>query len=284
MKIITKLILSFLIVGLLIISLGYILLTTRLTDYITANIISSRAVDPYPKQPLDFSKPFSLSLVFLILISIIIIISVSVLTSRAIVMPLKKLKDNIKERDFDSPKKSLNYSNDEIGDLAKEINNKIEKDEKKFKDFLDNANDLIQSIDINGKFIYVNKKWLDTLGYSEDELKNLTLKDILRKDQIPHCMELFKKVVNGETLENIETVFVSKNKKEIFVQGNINPKMLNGKFIATRAIFRNITDKKRTEFELEKRTKELERINKLAIDREIKMSELKKEIKELAKK
>ena len=37
----------------------------------------------------------------------------------------------------------------------------------------ENVKDLIQSVNAEGKFIYVNRSWLQTLGYSKDEVKDL---------------------------------------------------------------------------------------------------------------
>ena len=116
--------------------------------------------------------------------------------------------------------------------------------ELKYRDFFENANDLIQSVDMDGKFIYVNQKWLEVMGYTQDEVKELDLKDILHKDQIPHCMELFKKVTDGNSLDHIETIFISKNGREIPVEGNVNAQFEDGQFIATRAIFRDISGRK----------------------------------------
>jgi len=128
----------------------------------------------------------------------------------------------------------------------------LRKSEEKFRDFFENANDLIQSVDINGNFVYVNKKWLKTLGYSKNELKKLKLTDVLRKDQISHYLKIFKKVCKGKAFENVETVFVSKKGEEIYVKGNINSWFQEGEFIATRGIFRDITDSKQTEELLQK--------------------------------
>ena len=33
-----------------------------------------------------------------------------------------------------------------------------------YRDLCENANDLIQSVDPEGRFLYVNKAWLHTLG------------------------------------------------------------------------------------------------------------------------
>jgi len=131
--------------------------------------------------------------------------------------------------------------------------------EERFRDLFENANDLIQSVDIDGRFIYVNKKWLRTLGYTEDEAKNLTITEILRKDQIPHCMEIIKEIYSGKSFDKVETVFVSKDGREIYVEGNANARFKDGKFIATRSIFRDVTEKKKAEEEL-KESEERHRI------------------------
>ncbi|MBI4685255.1 MAG: PAS domain S-box protein [Nitrospirae bacterium] len=137
-------------------------------------------------------------------------------------------------------------------EIARDITEKkkmeaaLRESEGKYRDILENANDLIQTIDENARFIYVNKKWKDILGYSDEEIKNLTLMDILDKDTIPHCVELFEQVKKGKPLENLETIFVAKNRRKIHVEGNISPKIIDGKFISTRGIFRDITARKQS--------------------------------------
>ena len=160
----------------------------------------------------------------------------------------------------------------------------LQESEEKFRDLFENASDLIQSVDAEGRFVYVNKEWLRTMDYTQEELEKLKLTDILRKDQIPHCMEIFKRVCKGESLDDVEAVFIAKNGREVYVEGNVNAHIRDGKFIATRAIFRNITGRKKTEEELKKRTEELEKFNKLAVGRELKMIELKKELNKLYEK
>jgi len=123
----------------------------------------------------------------------------------------------------------------------------LKESEERYRDLFENASDLIQSVDGDGRFVYVNKRWLDTLGYAEEELKDLRLIDILREDQIPHCMEVFEQVCRGEPIDNVEAVFVRKDGREIVVEGSVNAKFKDGKFIATRGIFRDITDRKKVE-------------------------------------
>ena len=104
--------------------------------------------------------------------------------------------------------------------------------EKKYRDFVENAYDLIQSVDVNYKFLYVNRKWREVLDYNENEVKKLTLWDILRKDQIPRCTDFFKKVSEGKMLNQLETIFVAKNGEEKYVEGNVHGQFKDGKLVS----------------------------------------------------
>jgi len=136
----------------------------------------------------------------------------------------------------------------------------LRRSEDQLYDLLENANDLIQSVDADGKFVYVNRKWLDTLGYSREEIRDLALVDILRKDQIPHCMELFKSVCAGEALDAVDTVFVAKDGREIVVQGSANAQIRDGVLVATRGIFRDVTAREQSEMRLNQAFEKLEKV------------------------
>ncbi|HHH79758.1 MAG TPA: MEKHLA domain-containing protein, partial [Thermoplasmatales archaeon] len=144
---------------------------------------------------------------------------------------------------------TLNIMGDELLFVSRDIT-KRKRVEEHFRDLFDNANDLIQSVDQNGRFVYVNKSWLKTLGYTMEELESLTLFDVIREDYIQHCRELIKKVSEGESFQGVETVFVAKDGREVFVEGNINGRFEDGRFVATRAIFRDVTDRKKAEEQL----------------------------------
>ena len=120
-------------------------------------------------------------------------------------------------------------------------------DEPDLKDLFENANDLIQCVNPDGGFIYVNKKWREVLGYSEDDVSTLNLMEVIRPDQHAHCMELFGRVCGGESFNDIETVFVARDGREVVVEGNVNGRFRDGRFLSTRGIFRDITDRKEME-------------------------------------
>lgn len=123
----------------------------------------------------------------------------------------------------------------------------LKESQEKYRDLLENANDLIQSLDIEGKFLFVNKKWLDKLGYTRDDIEDLRFNDIISPEFLNHCMGILERVMNGEIIENEEIIFLTKNGEKIFVEGNINGIFKEGNFIASRGIFRDITERKMIE-------------------------------------
>ena len=119
---------------------------------------------------------------------------------------------------------------------------KLIKSEQLYRDLFENANDLIQSVGADGKFLYVNRAWRETLGYTEEEVAGLTMLDIIHPDFRGHCMDLFSRVTAGEKLDHIEAVFVTKSGGSVVVEGNVNCSIVDGAPVATRGIFRDITE------------------------------------------
>ena len=111
----------------------------------------------------------------------------------------------------------------------------------------ESASDMIQGVDAEGKFVYVNPAWLNILGYSWDEVCHLKFTDVIAPWQLPHCEKLFGDILWGTSFENVETTFITKDGREIMVEGNVVPRIENGSFLHTIGIFRDITERKEVE-------------------------------------
>lgn len=107
--------------------------------------------------------------------------------------------------------------------------------------FLENKDRLVQSVDSTGRFIFVNKKWVEELGYSKEEAMKLNFKQILAEKDIKHCNEIFLGLMKGNSYENVQVTFKSKKGDEIYLEANLSPVKENGKVISTIGILRDIT-------------------------------------------
>ena len=118
--------------------------------------------------------------------------------------------------------------------------------EQRYHD-LQNATDLIQSVAPDGHFLFVNKKWQDTLGYQDQELANLTLFDIIHEESLEHCRDLFPRVMAGENVGIIEVAFKTRDGKKVYMEGLSSCRITNGNAQYTRGIFKDVTDRKQME-------------------------------------
>jgi PAS domain S-box-containing protein len=134
--------------------------------------------------------------------------------------------------------------------VRKEAEEKLRESEERYRDLFENASDLIQSCGRDYHLIYVNKAWRDALGYKAEEITGLLVWDIIHHDYLDKCKDTFRKVMSGESVHNVETIFIAKDGKLIQVEGNVNSVFKDGKVVATRAIFRDITVRKETEEKL----------------------------------
>jgi len=132
-------------------------------------------------------------------------------------------------------------------DRRREVEKTLRKSEERYRNLFDNAHDLIQSVSSDGRFLYVNNAWRQVLGYSEEEIRNLNLLDIIHPDSKNHCMELFKKVMSGEAVSNVQAVFVTKDGTPISLDCNAHPSFEGGNLVATQGIFRDVTQRKQAE-------------------------------------
>ena len=128
----------------------------------------------------------------------------------------------------------------------------MENRDTSFRDFCENANDLIQSISPDGNFLYVNRAWREMLGYTEAEVEALSVFDIIHPDSRSHCEEQMAALLAGQTRAYIDADFVTKEGERIPVQGSVSCRFEDGEPTATRGIFRDMRDQKRAEADVDR--------------------------------
>lgn len=123
----------------------------------------------------------------------------------------------------------------------------LRESESRFHDLFENAHDLILSVGPDGTIIYANRALRETLGYSETEMTDLTLQDIVNPSSFSHYMDIFHQALPGEASEQVETLFQTRDGRTIISTGNSTCHFVEGKPVATRSILRDITGLKRAE-------------------------------------
>ncbi len=143
-----------------------------------------------------------------------------------------------------------------------------------FKEFLYFVPVGICFVDEDGLIFEVNKKTEQMLGYKKHELIDNNFDTIVHKEDLNKFLkqEIFEEEV--DLIGKEEEVTVSAYSKRVEKEGNF----------LIFVVFCDVTESKEKEMEVEEKVKELERFNRLATGRELKMVELKRENRKIIEK
>lgn len=119
----------------------------------------------------------------------------------------------------------------------KENNSKLN-----YKELLDQASDSIFVSDLNGKLVEFNRKSLELLGYSVEEMYRLNISDILSLRSMDKLQEVYQELMSGKTIFR-QAELVTKYGKTIYIESTA--KLLNNKYV--QSIVRDITERRKME-------------------------------------
>ena len=158
------------------------------------------------------------------------------------------------------------FTNEQLCDIigrASEFRKKRLKEQKQYKQLREqyhtifhNTTDVIQCTDTSGNIIYVNPAWHRVLGYSVEELNNITLFDIILHSGKEKIQNIINKVHSGEMVDAFETVMLSKAGSLVYLEGSATAQGHDEGVFAVIFIFRDVTERKRAEQEIKTRLKQ----------------------------
>ncbi|EKF85878.1 PocR ligand-binding domain-containing protein [Methanobacterium formicicum] len=147
--------------------------------------------------------------------------------------------DNSVELDLKEDNSNLNKDN-HLNDSS--LNDEL------LKTFYDKIPLPYQSLNETGNFIEVNQAWLDTMGYSSEEVIGKWFGEFLAPDYVEMFKKEFPIFLSTGKFHSIELEMVKKDNSiiNVFYEGKIEY-YADGKFKKTQCIFKDITLSKKTE-------------------------------------
>ncbi|MDB9313959.1 PAS domain S-box protein [Spirulina sp. CS-785/01] len=125
------------------------------------------------------------------------------------------------------------------------------------ENLFDLSSDLIQMVSLeDGQFLYVNQTWQNTLGYSTEELANLTLFEIIAPHSQKFVHPLWEALQQGETqdITQFTLTVVTKMGETFFLEGSLQLSPHSTPSPAVQMIFRNVTAQRQAEETLQQQT------------------------------
>ena len=151
-------------------------------------------------------------------------------------------------------------SRDEIGSLAlsfsqmaetvQETIKKLKESEEQYVHLFETTSDLIQTMDADGKILFVNRAWREKLGYTKENLTNLKLEDIIQRDLFSKCDTTFQNALEGQRTDNLEIKLVKQDGEIIDVEGNVFCNLKEGMPSVVACFLRDVTEQKKAEDQL----------------------------------
>ena len=143
----------------------------------------------------------------------------------------------------------------------------LRESEEKYRSIFNTAAGLITSVDRNGIILDCNARIKDLLGYEKDEVVGQSIAKIFHPDYLQQARACLNEILVDGFAHHKEFKMARKNNEIIDVEINAaGVKDKEAKYVGGICIVQDITERKRAEEALQKRTEELTIMNEMAIE------------------
>ena len=134
-------------------------------------------------------------------------------------------------------------------------------DEESYRDLFDNAHDCIQLVSLDGKILFVNQSWLNTMGYELYEIEGQLIFDFIHEDDRTAYITYRTEILKGFTPDRGLVVrYLNKNSEILYLEGFLSLRHIEGRAVCLRGIFRDITARLENEGRLREREQNWEQL------------------------
>ncbi|MDP2052454.1 MAG: PAS domain S-box protein [Acidobacteriota bacterium] len=126
----------------------------------------------------------------------------------------------------------------------------VERTERRYRDLVDNASDMIYRTDPYGRFTFVNPVATRILGYAESELLAMKYFELMRPGWVPRAMAFYEKSARAREASYLEFPVRRKDGSEIWVGQHVRAILASGQIEGYQGMARDITDRVNAQAEL----------------------------------
>ncbi|WP_462273204.1 PAS domain-containing protein, partial [Methanohalophilus sp.] len=141
----------------------------------------------------------------------------------------------------------------------------LRKSEKRYKDLVENINEIIYVLDKNATITYISPNVESISGYKPEEVIGKNFVEFVHPDDIEERMEQFRKVFSGID-EPTEYRFLTKTGDTVWVRTNAKPIIKNGNIVGIQGLLIDITDVKKAQEQVVESEKRFQKMLNLIPD------------------
>ncbi len=141
----------------------------------------------------------------------------------------------------------------------------LRESERKFRSFVENANDIVYSLDPEGRFSFVSPNWIDFLGHPVEEVQGRSFEAFVHPEDIHRCRDFLNKTISTkEKQSGVEYRVRHLDGSWRWQVSNGSPlRATDGTVIGISGIARDVTERKEAEGDREKLQRQLEQSQKM---------------------
>ena len=128
----------------------------------------------------------------------------------------------------------------------KRVEKALRESEERFRSLVENASEIIFSLDAEGRTTYLSPSVERSIGYKPDELVGRYFRDLVLPDDLAHISESFLRTLGGER-ERAEFRVRAKNGEVRVIQTSSSVIVQNGEVIGLTGVAADITERKRAD-------------------------------------
>jgi PAS domain S-box-containing protein len=126
---------------------------------------------------------------------------------------------------------------------------KLRESEAKFRDLVENIDEIIYTLDENGQVTYISPSIESKSGYSSQEIIGRSMGEFFHHEDIPLLMEQFPKILSGQSGSN-EYRLVAKSGESYWIRASSRPLYEADRIVGLRGVLMDISESKRLQAQL----------------------------------
>ena len=135
--------------------------------------------------------------------------------------------------------------------------------EQRFNDLFENTNDILFTLDLEGRVTSVNKAAENIFGWSRADAMQMNIKSLVAPEFVVVCTEMMRRILSEEPLQHFEIGLVDKQGRKILVEVSARLIRLDGKKAGVQGIARDVTERRHLE-NVVRQSQKLEAIGRLS--------------------
>ncbi|MDX6385392.1 MAG: two-component system, cell cycle sensor histidine kinase and response regulator CckA [Blastocatellia bacterium] len=132
----------------------------------------------------------------------------------------------------------------------KRAEQELSKSEERYRDLVENAQDIIYSHDLKGNYLSSNQAGEEITGYTLAESLRLNLSQTVAPEYLEKARKMLQRKLAGENVTAYELELIAKDGHRVPVEVNTRLVLEKGVPVAVTGVARDITERKRAEAEL----------------------------------